>query len=300
MPLDDAYSPKGWPDFSRDNEELEQQEKKRGPGRETVVVPGRSQGPLSGQDHYRFKEAIDGLENQAAEIPEVGDEDTILQRVVDEFGDDYLALRLRDDGTEDERWAYSRFPSDENPDFGIPDGGGIVVGGRPIERPIDIGGGSFTVPSGEEGRRTTVTIVGFCETVLEFANTASPVGYRSIRIPEGYSGGQIAARFYFYTSAAGSGNVKFDIRVRSVAKGETPGAFSTFSTGPTVAVSAINTLYGKDFTSYFDVQSAPERGDEWQIEIQRDNGVASNYADIIWLSGVQIVYPKDRATDRAA
>jgi hypothetical protein len=292
------YSPKGWPSDSRPNEDLEQQEKKRGRGRESVVVPGRSQGPLSGADHYRFKEAIDGFEDQSSEIPELGDKDRILDRVVDEFGVVYLALRVRDDQTEDERWTYIRMPSDENPDFEVPDGGGIVVGGRPVERPIDIGGGSFTVPSGEEGRRSTQTIAAFCETILEFANTGSPLAYRSVRIPQGYSGGQIAARFYFYTSAAGSGNAKFDIRVRSVTKDESPGVMLAFESGATTAVSATDTLYGQEFTSYFDVQSSPGRGDEWQIEMQRDNTVGSNYANTLWLSGVQIVYPKDRATDR--
>ncbi len=265
---------------------------------ERTAVPGRSQGPIDPGQLLALLRGIGDLYPPDSEPPPENSPG-FHTRIHPNSGAHFLYLQYPIEGSTRFRQVCVKLNDAADPDIDLPDGGGIIIGGRPIELPIDIGSGSFTVPAGEESRRHTVTLVGFCETVLDFSNVGTPVGYRSVRIPQKYSGGPIAARFTVYTSAAGAGNARFAIRVRAISNGEAIPAMAALVLSPTVAVAAVDTRYETGLTAYFDPSSSPGRGDEFQIEIQRDNTVGGNYANVLWLTGGQIVYPADRNSERA-
>jgi hypothetical protein len=218
---------------------------------------------------------------------------------IDPFGRRQIVVQFPIPGTQDHEQFYLRMVNDTNPDFEIPDGGGLLVAGRPVESPIAIMGGSFDVPVGEDERHTKQNLGGIQKTFLLFDQTTIQYGYAVIPSPESYSGGPIAARFYFYQAGVASGNVGWEIRVRSATDGQSIIAMThSYTAAADKAVTTTNKLYRTDWTDYFDPSQGPERGDELHIEMRRNTGIGSNVAEDSWLSGIQIAYPRDRATAR--
>lgn len=294
------YSRGGLPPSPEYAGPLEAHKPKGGPDHERTAVPGRYQGPIDPGDLLALLLAVGTLDEQVDFCPADGeDAGTRIKIVHDPQGRAYIAFKVYKDARKVPEWyCIKGMRAEDDPDFEIPDGGGFTIDGRTIELPIDISGGAFTVPAGEESRRSTEVIAGFCETVLQFSNSGAPVGYKSIRIPEGYSGGPLATEFSFYTSAAGAGNASFQVQVRAISGGDPVPAFTTFTSSPTVAVAAVDTRYDTGLSAYFTPAGTPERGDEFQIEIRRNNSVGGNYANTLWLTGSTTLYPLDRATDR--
>jgi hypothetical protein len=277
---------------------LEAHKPKGGPLHERVVTE-RWQGPASVQLYRMAMGGLAELHIIQTEIPP-DEAPGVFHRQIDPQGRRWLVIQFPIPGTQSHEQYRISLSKYNDPDFEIPDGGGIVVGGRPVERPINIGAGSLDVPSGEESRRTTVSLVGIRKTVLTFSDSVNQFGDLVMSTPEGYSGGPVAVRFYFYSAGAGSGNVEMGVQVRAVSDGESvPAMVGTFTAAPVKAVTAAGTLYQTGWTDYFDPQSAPGRGDEFHMQFRRNTATASNLAQTVWLSNVQMVYPKDRATDRA-
>jgi len=211
----------------------------------------------------------------------------------------YLYFSAKLWGVDSEDWYRVSAQTQEEPDYDLPEEGSLTVGGREVERPISIGGGAFDVPSGEEDRRTTVDLSDVRKTVLTFDQTTIEYGYAVLGSSQGYSGGDMAARFYFFMGGAGSGNISMEVRIKTYKDGDSLAAFSgSLYAAPTRAVTAQGTLYVTQWTDYFSPENTPERGDQWQIQIRRNTGIGGNVSADMWLSDMQIVYPKDRATDR--
>lgn len=295
--LEKGYSPKKWPSVFGLRHRFPNDEKKRGPGLESRAVSGHTQGPISGEDLYRLKEGIDGLENQVPEIPETGDEDTILQRVVDEFGHVYLAMRVRDDGTTDERWTYQRMPSLDNPDFEIPEGGTIDVNGAPYERPITLKGGGLRIPTGSTSSTSDQDIGLSRVPVAVFPASVVSTAHQQTAIPEGYNGGTLVARWYGYASAAGVGTAIMGIQAKSLGNGSNFSVALGTYTEVTLTTVTTNELIISALSAEFTPEGTPDGGEEFHFYMQRD-GVTDTYASDFWLSQIQVMYKRDQFTDK--
>lgn len=299
--LEDEYSPKDLRRERRLRRDLQQQEKKLGPQREIAVVPGHIQGPLRGRDHYRFKEAIDGLEHQVREIPELGEQDAILKRVRDEFGNVFLALRIRRDGTEAEEWYHTSFYNPDDPNLSIPDDGGITPGGAPTVHPVTIGGGSWVYPGAGGASAADQTVSDTTMRVTVFPAGSVTTAQQQVTLPDGYGLGDLQFRISeLYQAAAGSGTIIMGMRVKIVDADAAPAAFSGAWTEVTLNGNAGSVVkLQSDVSTVFSPEGTAVRGGAAHIELRRD-GVTDTLAQAAWLREIQVFYEKDKHSDRVS
>jgi hypothetical protein len=292
----DRYSLQGGGERAWYLGEHEKARLKLGPSRESIAVPGDSQGPISGENLLELLEAVGDTHDQKDECPSEGElGPSIVQRVKDERGRVWLCMRFRNRASKTEDWYAVRMYNAEDPVFEIPEFGDIQVGGLPAERPLTVFANSLTVPAvnGATVQKdligdSTVWVARFDNTLVESVEFSAP-------LPDGYNKGPLLARFYWFSADADPGTFLWEITSKFTTDGAAMPAWGSYT-----QVSDSN--LGNEFhhvtelSAEFTPDGTATRGGDIYFRVRRSGGTAPGDGR---LSKVQVFYAKDRFSDKA-
>lgn len=288
------YSPGGLPRSRLYPQDLTSHRSKGGGDRERVVTPGRTQGPAPAGKWQGLLNAIGTLDAQVDEIPVDGEEHgSRIKIAYDPQGRSWLCWKVYKSGrTVPEWYCVKGVRTHAEPDFEIPDGGGINVGGAPAERPIIASAGALTIPTGSTATSANIIVSDSEIPVKLLPQAGTPTLQFQTSLPHGYNLGPMNFRIYFQAIAGTTGTHILGVRAKVVPAGVVPAFSGPFVelTETVAADGAIVTPFSANFTPV----GTPARGDSLHFEIRRNGGTDPSTTN---LERVFILYARDRFTD---
>jgi hypothetical protein len=136
---------------------------------------------------------------------------------------------------------------------------------------------------------------------LAFDSAANEYASFMVWMPKGWNESTVTARYpWRRASGTGAANVVWGLRAVAVSNGDNPAA--NFGSGATVTAAAQTTTANFAFsaeTSACTIGGSPAEGDLVMFEVYRDAVNGSDTLDGVdaWLSGIQLFYTTNAATD---